>query len=105
VEICQTSTEVDFGPKLELYRRAGVREYVTVEVFRRRMLWRVLENQKYVYQNIPDGRIFRSSVFPGLWLDAIGFWADDGPKMELALKAGIAAEDHARFAASLAGKP
>ena len=31
VEICETSREVDFGPKLALYQRAGVREYITVE--------------------------------------------------------------------------
>ena len=44
VEICVTSTEIDFGPKLALYERAGVREYITVEQFGRRMIWRVLEN-------------------------------------------------------------
>jgi Uma2 family endonuclease len=33
VEICLTSTEVDFGPKRKLYRRACVREYITIEVF------------------------------------------------------------------------
>ena len=30
VEICLTSTEVDFGPKRKLYQRAGVREYITI---------------------------------------------------------------------------
>src|SRR6202167_3191004 len=36
VEICVTSTEIDFGPKLALYQRAGVREYITVEQFGQR---------------------------------------------------------------------
>jgi Uma2 family endonuclease len=31
VEICVTSTEVDFGPKLALYQRAGVQQYITIE--------------------------------------------------------------------------
>jgi hypothetical protein len=31
-EVCDTSTEVDFGPKLALYERAGVPEYVTFEL-------------------------------------------------------------------------
>lgn len=31
VEVSITSTVVDFGPKMRLYQRAGVREYVTVE--------------------------------------------------------------------------
>ena len=34
VEICLTSTEVDFGPKRKLYQRAGVREYITIETFK-----------------------------------------------------------------------
>jgi hypothetical protein len=48
VEICLTSTEVDFGPKLRLYQRAGVREYITVELFLKpRITWRVLRDNKY----------------------------------------------------------
>jgi Uma2 family endonuclease len=42
LEICITSTEVDFGPKLALYQRAGVREYITLESLRKRIVWRVL---------------------------------------------------------------
>src|SRR5262245_1023214 len=30
VEISQSTHEVDFGPKLALYQRAGVREYITI---------------------------------------------------------------------------
>src|ERR1700690_3432450 len=47
VEICLTSTEDDFGPKRNLYQRAGVREYITIELFWRRIVWRVLENAVY----------------------------------------------------------
>jgi len=48
VEICVTSADLDLGPKLALYQRAGVREYITVEAFGQRLIWRVLENGDYV---------------------------------------------------------
>jgi len=103
VEICVTSTEVDFGPKLALYEKAGVREYITVELFGRRMTWRVLDRSAvYVAQTLsPDG-IVRSTAFPGLWLDLAAFWADDGPKMLAALNAGLASAEHRQFVEQLA---
>jgi Uma2 family endonuclease len=98
VEVCLTSTEVDFGPKRKLYQRAGVREYITVEAFGQRMIWRVLdENAAYVAQTLPADGIFRSQVFSGLWLDVAAFWAYDGAKMLAALNAGLASEDHQKF--------
>jgi Uma2 family endonuclease len=102
VEICVTSTEVDFGPKLRLYQRAGVREYITIEDFQNRLVWRLLENGVYVNQSIPADGIYRSQIFPGLWLDIAAFWADDGPKMLATLNAGIATPDHQRFVERLA---
>ncbi len=104
VEICVTSTEIDFGPKLALYQRAGVREYITVEQFGQRMIWRVLENGVYVAQTHPADGIGRSQVFPGLWLDLAAFWADDGAKMLAVLNAGLASQDHRDFVAQLAAK-
>lgn len=103
VDVCVSSKQVDFGPKLELYQKAGVREYITIEVLRRRILGRVLEQKRYA--NLPahvDGS-FRSQVFPGLWLDIAALWVDDGPKMKATLLAGLATTDHARFAARLVG--
>ena len=100
-EVCETSTEVDFGPKRKLYQRAGVREYITVEALVQRMSWRVLENGVYVAQTLPPDGIARSRVFPGLWLDVAAFWADDGAKMLAALNAGLAS-DHQKFVARLA---
>jgi Uma2 family endonuclease len=102
VEICVTSTEVDFGPKLALYQRAGVREYITVELFGPRMIWRVVENGAYVAQTLPADGIVRSQFFPGLWLDVAAFWANDRAKMLAVLNAGLASQDHRTFVERLA---
>ncbi len=91
VEICVTSTEVDFGPKLALYQRAGVREYITIETLLPKIIWRQLINGSY--QPIaPDADgIYRSCEFPGLWLDSAALWADDGLRITATLQAGLAA--------------
>jgi Uma2 family endonuclease len=102
VEICVTSTEIDFGAKLRLYQRAGVREYITVESLTNRLVWRLLENGVYVNQPVPADGIYRSQVFPGLWLDIAVFWADDGPKMLATLNAGLASPQHQHFVERLA---
>lgn len=102
VEICLTSTEVDFGPKRKLYQRAGVQEYITIELFRKRLVWHVLQDGVYFYQEYPPDGILRSLVFPGLWLDVAAFWVEDGAKMLAALNTGLSSEDHQKFVERLA---
>jgi len=100
-EVCETSTEVDFGPKRRLYQSAGVREYITIEVFGKQLVWRILADAVYVAQTLHADGILRSHVFPDLWLDVAAFWADDGAKMLAALDAGLSSEDHQKFVARL----
>ena len=102
VEICVTSTALDLGPKLALYQRAGVREYITVEQFGQHLTWRVLENGAYVSQTLPADGILRSQVFPGLWLDVPAFWANDQARMLAVLNVGLASEQHRKFVERLA---
>ena len=80
-----------------------MQEYITIELFWKRIVWRVLdENAVYVPHQIPPDGIVRSQIFPGLWLDEAAFWAEDGAKMLAALNAGLASEDHQKFVARLA---
>jgi hypothetical protein len=104
VEVCLTSTEVDFGPKLILYERACVREYVTIEVLRKRIVWLFLEDGTYKPQLSPEDGILRSRIFPGLWLDMAAFWAVDVAKTIETLKVGLETGEHQRFVASLAAR-
>jgi len=102
VEICVTSSALDMGPKLALYQRAGVQEYITVEATGQRLIWRVLDNGAYVAQALPADGIVRSRIFPGLWLDVTAFWANDRAQMLTVLNAGVASEDHRLFVERLA---
>ena len=101
VEICLTSAQLDFGPKLALYRRAGVREYITIEVLRKRIIWRLLEDGNYrELAGEPDG-VYRSRTFPGLWLNPDAFWAFDEAAVDALLERGLASEEHVTFVRQL----
>jgi Uma2 family endonuclease len=101
VEICVTSTEHDFGPKLALYQRAGVREYITFESLWKRIVWRVLVNGSYIQISPDADGNFRSRVFPGLWLNPTAFWARDGAALQSLLEQGLASAEHAAFVEQL----
>src|SRR5258708_15686946 len=104
VEICETSTDYDYGPKLDLYRRAGVKEYITVDTMHGWLVWRILVDRDYQHLAADDEGVLRSPTFPGLWLDPEHVWlADSIPMIEL-LPPGIAAPEHAAFVASLREK-
>lgn len=103
VEICYTSQAQDLGPKLALYQRAGVREYLTVLLDESRVVWRA-RAASGVFEVIAadaDG-LLRSRVFPGLWLNPAALLAEDAQALLGALQQGLASPEHAAFVAELA---
>ena len=101
VEICLTSTQFEFGPKLALYRLAGVSEYITIEVLRKRIIRRLLEDGNYREPaGEPDG-VYRSRTFPGLWLNPDAFWSSDTAAMKDMVQHGLASDEHAAFVQQL----
>ncbi len=69
IEVSATTQSYDFGPKLRLYREAGVREYLSIVKTGSKIVWRHLRDREY-FELQPDGDgIYRSIVFPGLWLN------------------------------------
>lgn len=73
-EVCGASRSYDLGPKLKLYKRVGVREYLAVLLEQRRLEWRVLRESVFQLMASDEAGVFRSSVLPGLWLDEPLFW-------------------------------
>src|SRR5262249_2803959 len=101
VEVCASSQEYDFGPKLALYQRAGVREYITVSHTPAEVIWRELVSGQYVpLAPGADGTLY-SKVFPGLWLDPAALIAGDAARVLRQLREGLDSPDHALFATSL----
>lgn len=89
VEVAKSSRSYDLGPKLALYQRAEVQEYVTAPVEEERMEWRVLERGSYRLMPPDADGIFRSKVFPGLWVDSAAFWRKDRSKLLAVLEQGL----------------
>ena len=102
-EVAASSRSIDLGAKLADYERAGVREYLVVTLTPADVFWHVRRDDRLVRVPPDADGLYRSGVFPGLWLDPAALLADDGPALVAALERGMAAEEHARFVAKLAG--
>ncbi|MGB9753968.1 Uma2 family endonuclease [Roseiflexus castenholzii] len=102
VEIAASSAAYDLYDKKRAYARNGVREYVVVQIYERRIDWFVLRNAEYVTLPPTDG-VLRSEVFPGLWLAVDAFWANDLARMLTVAREGLATAEHAAFVTRLAG--
>jgi Uma2 family endonuclease len=101
VEVSRSSRSYDLGPKLALYQRAGVTEYVCALVKEERIEWRVLVEGSYRLMETDANGVFRSKVFPGLWVDSAAFWREDGSGLLATLDEGLRSEVHARFVEDL----
>jgi len=79
-EVSGSTRSYDLGPKLSLYAREGVREYLAVLLEERRLEWRVLREGRFELIPPDNSGIRRSIIFPGLWLDERAFWTKDNPR-------------------------
>jgi len=100
-EVASSSVSYDLHAKLQVYRRHGVREYVVWRVRDRELDWFRLDEGKYVPLARDNAGICKSSIFPGLWLDAAALVRGDLARVLAVLQAGIASPEHVNFAAQL----
>jgi Uma2 family endonuclease len=104
IEISRSSRVFDLGPKKAIYERAGVWEYIVAELDPDRLHWFVRSGDRFSELDAdPDG-IYRSRMFPGLWLDADAFYAEDLDQIAEVLEQGVATPEHSEFAAKLAAR-
>ena len=103
VEVSGSSLSRDLGIKLDLYRSAGVCEYLTVLLQPRQVIWRQLWRSRYREIKPDDDGFLRSRVFPGLWLGPAALWSSKG-SVRSALEKGVRSPEHAAFVRKLATK-
>lgn len=102
VEVAVSSYSRDFGVKKRLYERMGVREYLIALPRQRKLVCHRLTPTGFeTFEPGTDG-IFRSGMFPGLWLDMDALWKLDLARMNAGLQQGLATPEHAAFAAQVA---
>ena len=106
-EVAASSAATDAGEKREAYRLAGVPEVLIWRTEDAALDWSALRGEGAAarYEPLPaDGDVFKSEVFPGLWLDRAALLRGDAAAMLATLHAGLASPEHAAFAAGLAEK-
>jgi Uma2 family endonuclease len=95
VEIAHSNRAIALGAKHDDYKQAGVLEYVVLCV----------EEQKIHWFDFRTGRpirptrqgVYRSRVFPGLWIDGVALLARDSRRLVEVIQQGLASPEHARF--------
>jgi len=103
VEVSGSSMSRDLGVKMDLYRRSGVREYLTVLLKPKQVIWRQLVRGRYREIEPDEGGVLHSRVFPGLWLDPAALWSSRR-SVRTAVEKGLKSPEHAAFVQRLARK-
>ena len=104
-EVASSTASHDLHEKLADYDRYGAKEYVTVLVRTATVRWFRRDAAGRLVDVPPDADgVYRSSAFPGLWLEGAALLAGDTKRVLDTLTNGLATADHAAFAAELAGR-
>jgi Uma2 family endonuclease len=104
VEIASSSTAYDLHQKLHTYRRHGVREYIVWQTLDNIIDWFVLREGRYE-RLLPDAAgVYKSEMFPGLWLDSAAMTHSDLATVFRVLGEGLATPEHQKFVARMKQK-
>src|SRR5262249_9825016 len=104
-EVAYSSRAIDLNQKREDYQKAGVREYLVLNLEDREVRWFRFPSGDEI-QPTRDG-VLRSEVFPGLWLHVQALLDQDGAKLMETVQKGLASRAHGSFVRRLAsqGRP
>jgi Uma2 family endonuclease len=104
VEVAATSASNDLHDKYDLYQSVAVQEYLVVLLFEEEIRWHGLVDVGYrAFSRDADG-LWRSRVFPGLWLDGQALLAGNLRQVLDRLQDGLRSAEHEQFVAQLASR-
>ncbi|MCI0537876.1 MAG: Uma2 family endonuclease [Verrucomicrobiales bacterium] len=101
-EVAVSSADYDAHEKRDVYERMGVQEYLLWQVLDSRFDWLTLQDGQYVSLKPRADGVYRSLVFPGLWLDSPALLAGDENKVRKTLERGLRSAEHTAFVKRLA---
>lgn len=104
VETAATTESRDLHHKKEDYEKAGVLEYIVVALRSQKVYWFSWHDGEYRPLKLSRDGVFRSRVFPGLWLDPRALLQGDRKQLLAVLRQGLASDAHREFAAMLAAR-
>jgi Uma2 family endonuclease len=94
-EVAHSSRAIDLHQKKGDYQRAGVKEYLVVSLEDQELCWFSFKPKRLI---TPDkAGIYRSRVFPGLWIDGPALLARDSSRLLKAVEQGLASSEHSAF--------
>jgi Uma2 family endonuclease len=96
-EIAGSSESIDLHTKLNVYRRNGVREYLVWVTGSREVFWYVLAGSQYERLAPGADGLLRSTLFPGLWLDAGALTAGNLLRTLEVVRMGTESKEHKDF--------
>jgi Uma2 family endonuclease len=103
-EISFSTASIDLHQKLDVYEKAGVQEYLVVLLKKNKIRWHRLVKGKYQLLRPDAAGVYRSRVFPGLWLDSKALFMNEPARVLAKLQEGLESPEHARFVDELAAR-
>jgi hypothetical protein len=100
-EICLSSASYDLHTKLKSYQASRIPEYLAVLLYEEEIRWHVLVDGRYQLLPPDPDRIWRSRVFPGLWLDGAALLKGNMTQVLARLQDGLNSPEHNRFVEDL----
>jgi Uma2 family endonuclease len=100
-EVSASSVSIELHAKLHVYRHSGVQEYVVWRVDDEAIDWFILREGRYERLALDAANLYRSEVFPGLWLEPMALIRGDLRTVLAAAREGVATPEHAAFVARL----
>jgi len=95
VEVANSTRSLEMHAKLWAYRESGVREYLVLCVEEREIHWSHFPSKRELK---PDkAGVWKSRVFPGLWVDGPALFDEDAAKLVETVRLGLASPQHAAF--------
>lgn len=101
VETASSSEAHELHGKYRDYEKAGVLEYVVILLREQAVRWFVRRNDQFESLTPDSAGVFRSLVFPGLWLDSGALLRDDGAALMATLQQGLQSAEHTAFVSQL----
>jgi Uma2 family endonuclease len=96
-EVAYSSRSVDLHGKLRDYERAGVLEYLVVDLRRECSHWFALREGRFKPSPPDADGVFRSRVFTGFWIAAAPLIAKDPVAIARTLNQGLETPEHEQF--------
>jgi len=100
-EVASSSVSIELHTKLRVCRRNGVREYIVWRVLDKVIDWFVLRDTDYTRMSPGQDGLYRSTVFPGLWLEPTAMTSGDMMMVLQVLQWGLDTPEHTAFVAKL----